>query len=172
MKNTTKIILGAIIVLIFGIVIGYATHSSSVKVGSIGPSDSSNFTAIGLGTNSSYSVVFGNRVPMTPSSIVPCSIQTPNATSSLSFVSFELSSVTVATTTKWYIANATTATATTTNIYTSAQLAASSGLDYANSFETTYLPPLTYINVGVVSSSTAQLANVTGACSAQFTVIQ
>jgi hypothetical protein len=85
-----KIIIGSIIIviLIAGIVIGYATHSSSQKVGSIGPSDSSNFTAIGLGTNSSYAVEFGNRVQMTPSSIVACAIQSPNATSSLSFASY------------------------------------------------------------------------------------
>ena len=169
----TKITIGVLIALIVVGIAGYALRSTvQPRVGAIGPSDSSNFTAIGLGTNSSYAVIFGNRVAMTPSSNVPCAIQSPNATSSLSFASYELSSLNVATTTKWYLAWAATASATTTNLNTSAQLAASTGLDYANSFETTYLPPLSYVTVGVLSSSTAQLANIAGACTANFNVIQ
>ena len=169
----TKITIGVIVVLVIGCLIGYSVnHSKQTRVGAIGLSDSSNFTAIGLGTNSSYATTWGNRVQMTPSSVVPCSIQSPNATSSLDFYSFELSSKTVATTTAWVVAWATTATATTTNIYTGAQIAASTGFDYANSSDATYLPPLSYLNVGVVSSSTAQLANVTGTCTALFQVIQ
>ena len=136
-------------------------------VGAVNPY-STNFTAIGLGINDSYVVESGDYVSMAASSNVPCSILSPNATSSLVFASIQLTSVTVATTTKWVLATAATANATTTVLYTGAQLAASTGFSYATSSAIATLSPNTYVNVGVISSSTAQLANVTGSCTAKF----
>jgi len=137
------------------------------KVGAVNPY-STNFTAIGLGINDSYIVTYGDRVGMTASSNVPCAILSPNATTSLVFASIQLSSVTVATTTKWVLATAATASATTTVLYTGAQLAASTGFSYATSSAIATLSPNTYVTVGVISSSTAQLANVAGSCEAEF----
>ena len=161
----TKITIGVIVALIVvGIAVYALRPTTQQKVGAIGLSDSSNFTAIGLGTNSSYMVTYGNKVSMTPSSGVPCSFTTPNATTTITMAGVLLTSATVATTTYWELTSATSATATTTLITNIGQETASGGFGWSYSTANTILAPNTYVNVGVQSSSTAQLANIGGEC--------
>ncbi len=136
------------------------------------PSGATNYDALGLGINDRYLYTVGRNVNMTVSSQIPCSIQTPAATSSLVFASVKMDSTSVATTTTWVLSWAASATATTTTIATiGTAKTASTAFDYAVAPVTTYLPANSYINVWVLASTSAQLANVTGQCQAEFITI-
>lgn len=161
--NKRYILIAFIVIAIIAVL---TIHKKENVVGAL--PYSTNFTAIGLGVNDSYVNLSGQRISMTASSFVPCSILSPNATTSLLYATIQLTSTSVSTTTKWLLATAATAGATTTVLYNAAQLAASTGFDYATTSAPTILAPNTYVNVGVNSSSTPLLANVTGFCQAVF----
>ena len=159
--------------LIIGLGVGYYFHSPA-KVGLVGGlsnSQSSNFTAIGLGVGDTYAVTTGDAVFMAPQQLT-CSIQAPAATSSLTFASVDLQTTAVSTTTTWVLSWAATATATTTSIATiGTAKTASTMFDYAVSPVTTYIPPSAYVNVWVLASSSAQYANLSGNCTVEFHVL-
>ena len=168
-----KITIGVIVALIVvGIAVYALRPTTQQKVGGLANnSQSSNFTAIGLGIGDTYAVTTGDAVFMAPQQVT-CSIQSPAATSSLTFASVDLQTTAVSTTTTWVLSWATTATATTTSIATiGTAKTASTMFDYAVSPVTTYIPPSAYVNVWVLASSSAQYANLSGNCTAEFHVL-
>ena len=167
-------VIGAIALVALLISVGNSVGGNqSVPASIVGDvSGSTNYDTIGLGINDKYVQMVGRRIGMTTSSQIPCSIQTPAATSSLVFASVKLTSTSVATTTTWVLSWAASATATTTSIATiGTAKTASAAFDYAVASPTTYLPASSYINVWVLASSSAELANVAGQCQAEFIVL-
>ena len=161
---------GAVVVVAIIAVLGLFSPNAQPNkqiVGAVNPY-STNYTAIGLGIQDSYVVTSAQRDSMVASSNIPCSFLTPNATTSLVFASIKLNQGTIATTTKFVLATAATASATTTVLYTSSQITANTGLEYATGSAMTVLSPNTYVNVGVISSSSAALSTIGGSCEAQF----
>ena len=109
-----KITIGVIVALIVvGIAVYALRPTTQQKVGGLANnSQSTNFTAVGLGIGDTYLVTTGDALPMTPQQVT-CSIQSPAASSSLTYASVDLQTTAVSTTTTWVLSWAATATATT-----------------------------------------------------------
>src|ERR1035441_2263950 len=100
-----KITIGVIVALIVVGIAGYGLRGTfQSKGGNVGGlannSQSTNFTAVGLGIGDTYLVTTGDALPMTPQQVT-CSIQSPAASSSLTYASVDLQTTAVSTTTTW-----------------------------------------------------------------------
>lgn len=158
------------IISVLGLFSPTVTQAPAGIVGAVNPY-STNFTALGIGINDKFMVTSAQRVSMTAIALgasaaaVPCSFLTPNATTTLSEVSVLMTSTSVATTTTWELASASSAIATTTLIASIGNaLTASQGFGWSYGTANTIFSPNTYVNVGVQASTSAQIANIAGTC--------
>lgn len=169
-RNITIGLVVVAVIAIIGIFTPAFVKNASTRVGAVTPY-ATNFTALGLGINDKYVVTSAQRIGMTTSSITPCSFISPSATTSLQFVSVNMTSTSLASTTIWVISTSTTATGTSSPISAlAAQLAAATKFSWAwgSGTNNSVLPPSTYVNLGVQASSSADLANVAGTCQVEF----
>jgi hypothetical protein len=172
--NNTKYIWGGILIAIVIAIIGIFLPQSVTKTvtNTVKGIYSTNFTALGLGVNDQYVQMSGIRQNLTSATTTPCTILSPNSTTSLDFADLNL---TVGTSTAglWTLAYASVPNATTTKLmsYTVASGALASIPFYASSSPSNVIPPSNYVTWGVQGFAIADPTLVVGTCQAKFVQI-
>jgi hypothetical protein len=173
--NNTKILWSAVVVVAIIAVFGLFNPTSKTiyQTNTVKGIDSTNFTNLGLGINDSYVQIGGRRQSLVTGTSTPCSILSPNATTTVAFADLNILTST-STATYWQLATSTTAYATTSVMAT---YSVSSGISPVLTYDSpvssidSMIAPNTYLVWKVGGVTIADATKLTGTCQVIFNVI-
>jgi hypothetical protein len=173
--NNIKIIWSAMVVITIIALIGLFSPSSKIVTQTIdntvkGMDYTTNFPALGMGINDKFVGMTARRQTLTAATTTPCSILSPNATTSLIFADLNITTGT-STATYWQMGTSTNAFATTS---ISATYSVASGVtpalifDPTSGIDSSIVAPNTYVVWKVGGVTIADSTKLLGTCQAIF----